>query len=67
MRRGVAGGDGSLAVLAAAAAVHDLPFVCVPAGTRHHFAVDAGVNRHDAPRAIEAFTSGVKRRIDVAE
>jgi diacylglycerol kinase family enzyme len=53
--------------LAAAAAVHDLPFVRVPAGTRHHFAVDAGVNRHDAPRAIEAFTSGVKRRIDVAE
>lgn len=67
MRWGVAGGDGSLAVVAAAAAVHDLPFVCVQAGTRHHFAVDVGVNRHDAPRAIEAFTSGVKRRIDMAE
>ena len=67
MRWGVAGGDGSLAVVAAAAAVHDLPFVCVQAGTRNHFAVDVGVNRHDAPRAIEAFTSGVKRRIDMAE
>ena len=40
---------------------------CVQAGTRHHFAVDVGVNRHDAPGAIEAFTSGVKRRIDMAE
>ncbi len=67
MRWGVAGGDGSLAVVAAAAAVHDLPFVCVQAGTCNHFAVDVGVNRHDAPGAIEAFTSGVKRRIDVAE
>jgi diacylglycerol kinase family enzyme len=39
---GVAGGDGSLAVVAAAAAAHDLPFVCIPAGTRNHFALDVG-------------------------
>jgi diacylglycerol kinase family enzyme len=36
---GMAGGDGSLAVVAAAAAAHDLPFVCIPAGTRNHFAL----------------------------
>ena len=48
---GAAGGDGSLAVVAAAALAHDLPFVCVPAGTRNHFALDVGIDR----------------RIDVAE
>ena len=64
---GVAGGDGSLAVVAAAAAAHDLPFVCIPAGTRNHFALDVGVDRQDVPGAIEAFTSGVERRIDLAD
>ncbi len=64
---GMAGGDGSLAVVAAAAAAHDLPFVCVPAGTRNHFALDVGVDRHDVPGALEAFTDGAERRIDVAE
>jgi hypothetical protein len=44
---GVAGGDGSLAVVAAVAAAHGIPFVCVPAGTRNHFALDVGVDRHD--------------------
>ncbi len=64
---GMAGGDGSLAVVAAAAAAHDLPFVCVPAGTRNHFALDVGVDRHDVPGALEAFTDGAERRIDMAE
>jgi diacylglycerol kinase family enzyme len=64
---GMAGGDGSLAVVAAAAAEHDLPFVCVPAGTRNHFALDLGVDRHDVPGALAAFTAGVERRIDLAE
>lgn len=40
---GMAGGDGSLATVAAVAAAHGLPFVCVPAGTRNHFALDVGV------------------------
>jgi diacylglycerol kinase family enzyme len=64
---GAAGGDGSLAVVAAAALAHDLPFVCVPAGTRNHFALDAGVDRGDLVGSLEAFTDGVERRIDVAE
>jgi len=64
---GMAGGDGSLAVVAAAAAEHGLPFVCVPAGTRNHFALDVGVDRHDVPGALDAFTGGVERVIDMAE
>ena len=64
---GVAGGDGSLAIVAAAALAHDLPFVCVPAGTRNHFALDVGVDRGDLVGSLEAFTDAVERRIDVAE
>jgi diacylglycerol kinase family enzyme len=64
---GVAGGDGSLAVVAAAAATHGLPFVCVPAGTRNHFARDLGLDPHDVLGALDAFTGGTERLIDVAE
>ena len=64
---GMAGGDGSLAVVAAVAAAHGIPFVCVPAGTRNHFALDVGVDRHDLAGALDAFTGGVERRIDAAE
>jgi diacylglycerol kinase family enzyme len=64
---GIAGGDGSLAVVAAAAAAHGLPFICIPAGTRNHFALDLGVDRQDVLGALEAFTDAVERRIDVAE
>ena len=53
--------------MAAAALAHGLPFVCVPAGTRNHFALDAGVDRGDLVGALDAFTDGVERRIDVAE
>jgi diacylglycerol kinase family enzyme len=63
---GMAGGDGSLAVVAAAALEHDLPFICVPAGTRNHFALDLGIDRHDLVGALRAFTDGAERRIDVA-
>ena len=64
---GVAGGDGSLAIVAAAALEHELPFVCVPAGTRNHFALDLGLDRHDLVSSLNAFTDGVERRVDVAE
>ena len=63
----MAGGDGSLAVVAATAAAHGIPFVCVPACTRNHFALDVGVDRRDVTGALDAFTDGVERRIDVAE
>ena len=64
---GIAGGDGSLAVVAAAAAAHGLPFICIPAGTRNHFALDLGLDRHDVTGALDAFGDGLERRIDLAE
>ena len=64
---GIAGGDGSLAVVAAAALTHVLPFVCVPAGTRNHFALDVGIDRSNLIGALDAFSEGVERLIDVAE
>jgi diacylglycerol kinase family enzyme len=63
---GVAGGDGSQALAATVAAHHDLPYVCVPAGTRNHFALDVGVDRADVVGALGAFTHGTERRIDLA-
>src|SRR5581483_1596858 len=64
---GAAGGDGSLAVVAAAAVAHGLPFVCIPAGTRNHFALDLGIDHRDPFGSLDAFDAGVERRIDVAE
>jgi diacylglycerol kinase family enzyme len=61
---GVAGGDGSLAPVASVAIERDLPFVCVPYGTRNHFARDLGLDRDDPIAALEGF-DGVERRIDV--
>jgi diacylglycerol kinase family enzyme len=63
---GVAGGDGSLAAVAAVAIEAELPFVCVPAGTRNHFARDLGLDRADPAAAVEAFVAGPERRVDVA-
>jgi hypothetical protein len=61
---GVAGGDGSLAPVAQVAIERDLPFVCVPFGTRNHFARDLGLDRDDPVAALDAF-EGRERRIDV--
>ena len=63
---GVAGGDGSQAVVAEIAMQHDVPFVCIPAGTRNHFALDLGVDRDDPVAALDAFTDGTEHRIDLA-
>jgi diacylglycerol kinase family enzyme len=64
---GVAGGDGSMAIVAAAARAHGLPFICLPAGTRNHFALDLGLDPRDPVRALDAFADGIERRIDLAE
>src|SRR3954453_7923239 len=61
---GVAGGDGSLAPVAAVAIERDLPFACIPFGTRNHFARDAGIDPDDPIAALSAF-DGAERRIDV--
>ena len=62
---GMAGGDGSLAAVAAIAIERDVPFVCVPFGTRNHFARDLGLDRTDPLAALAAFDGGEERRIDV--
>jgi diacylglycerol kinase family enzyme len=64
---GMAGGDGSQAAVAAVAARHRVPFVCVPAGTRNHFALDLGLDRSDVVGALDAYADQVERRIDLAE
>jgi diacylglycerol kinase family enzyme len=61
---GIAGGDGSLAAVAQVALERDVPFVCIPFGTRNHFARDAGLDRDDPLEALHAF-AGSERRIDV--
>ncbi|GAA4556219.1 diacylglycerol/lipid kinase family protein [Pseudonocardia xishanensis] len=63
---GMAGGDGSQALVADVARRHDLPFVCVPAGTRNHFALDLGLDREDVAAALAAYGDAVERRIDLA-
>ena len=63
----MAGGDGSQAIVAAVAAELDLPYACIPAGTRNHFACDLGVNRDDVAGALDAFVDGGERRVDLGE
>ena len=63
----MAGGDGSQAIVAAVAAEHDLPYACIPAGTRNHFALDLGVDRDDVVGALDAFVDGGERCVDLAE
>jgi diacylglycerol kinase family enzyme len=63
----MAGGDGSQALVAAIAAEHDLPYACIPSGTRNHFALDLGVDREDVVGALEAFVDGGERYVDLGE
>jgi diacylglycerol kinase family enzyme len=62
---GMAGGDGSQALVAGVAAAHGVGFVCVPAGTRNHLAMDLGLDRADVAGALDAFGQAVERRIDL--
>jgi diacylglycerol kinase family enzyme len=64
---GMAGGDGSQALVADVARRHDVSFVCVPAGTRNHFALDLGLDRADVAAALDAYGTAVERRVDLAE
>jgi diacylglycerol kinase family enzyme len=63
----MAGGDGSQALVAAIAAEHDLPYACIPSGTRNHFALDLGVDREDDVGALDAFIDGGERYVDLGE
>jgi diacylglycerol kinase family enzyme len=62
---GMAGGDGSQALVASVAMRYGLAFVCVPAGTRNHLAMDLGLSRDDVVGALDAFGEAVERRIDL--
>jgi len=63
---GVAGGDGTQALVAGIAAEHDLPFLVISAGTRNHFALDLGLARDNPAACLDALTSdGVEQRIDL--
>ena len=63
----MAGGDGSQAIVAMVAAERDLPYACIPSGTRNHFALDLGVDRDDVVGALDAFAHGGERCVDLAE
>ncbi|HEY7261154.1 MAG TPA: diacylglycerol kinase family protein [Trebonia sp.] len=62
---GVAGGDGTQALVAGIAAEHGLPFVVISAGTRNHFALDLGLNREDPATCLGALADGVELRVDI--
>ncbi len=64
---GVAGGDGTQALVAQVAAEHDLPFLVISAGTRNHFALDLGLDREDPARCLDALRDGVEARIDLGD
>jgi diacylglycerol kinase family enzyme len=63
---GMAGGDGSQALVASIAVECGVPFVCVSAGTRNHFALDLGIDRTDPRNSLYAFRDAIERRIDYA-
>ena len=62
---GVAGGDGTQALVADIAAEHRLPFVVISAGTRNHFALDLGLDREDPSACLGALSDGVELRVDL--
>ena len=64
---GVAGGDGTQALVAGIAAQHGLPFVVITAGTRNHFALDLGLDREDPAACLAALSDAVELRIDLGE
>jgi diacylglycerol kinase family enzyme len=61
----MAGGDGSLAVVAEIALEYDVRFACVPVGTRNHFAMDLGLDRSAPLKALDAAIDGVEIRVGV--
>jgi diacylglycerol kinase family enzyme len=62
---GVAGGDGTQALVAGIAAEHDIPLLVISAGTRNHFALDLGLDREDPSRCLDALGDGVELRVDL--
>jgi diacylglycerol kinase family enzyme len=64
---GVAGGDGTQALVAAVAVEHDVPLLVISAGTRNHFALDLGLDREDPSSCLDALRDGVEMRVDLGD
>jgi diacylglycerol kinase family enzyme len=64
---GVAGGDGTQALVAGVAARADVPMMVLSAGTRNHFALDLGLDRDDPAAGLDALTDGIELRIDLGQ
>ncbi|MET0711234.1 MAG: diacylglycerol kinase family protein, partial [Jiangellaceae bacterium] len=64
---GMAGGDGSQAMVGTVAAEFGLPMVVVPAGTRNHLALDLGLDRNNVVGALDAYGEAVERTMDLAD
>ena len=62
---GVAGGDGSQAIVADLVARAGAQFVCIPAGTRNHFAMDLGLDRADPLAGLDAFGEARLQTVDL--
>jgi diacylglycerol kinase family enzyme len=62
---GVAGGDGTQALVAAVAAEHGLPFLVISAGTRNHFARDLGLDLENPATCLDALSDGVELIVDL--
>jgi len=62
----MAGGDGSLGVVADVAVKSGTTFGCVPVGTRNHFAMDIGLDRDDPLAALQAVAEPTSLAIDYA-
>lgn len=63
---GVAGGDGSQAVVADLVSAAGAHLVVVPSGTRNHFAMDLGLDRADPLACLSAFGEARMQTIDMA-
>jgi diacylglycerol kinase family enzyme len=62
---GVAGGDGTQALVAEVAAEHGIPFMVITAGTRNHFGLDLGLDRDDPSSCLRALSGGVELHVDL--
>lgn len=64
---GVAGGDGTQALVAGIAAEQGVPFLVISAGTRNHFAMDLGLDRERPDAGLRALTDGVELHLDLGD
>lgn len=62
---GMAGGDGSQALVAQVASRSGVAMVCIASGTRNHFAADLGVDRADVLAGLAAFDDAVEYHVDL--